>query len=58
MSASAPVDLNRLHAKIGQLALKNGFLEGALIQAGMLSAKRCWTARTSWPLNAKPSLST
>ena len=37
------VDLKVLHAKIGQLALENDwndFLEGALIKAGMLSAKR------------------
>ena len=33
-------DLKVLHAKIGQLALENDFLEGALIQAGLLSAKR------------------
>ena len=32
--------LKVLHAKIGQLALENDFLEGALIKAGMLSAKR------------------
>jgi transposase len=36
----APVDLKVLHAKIGELALENDFLEGALIKAGMLSAKR------------------
>ncbi len=30
------VDLKVLHAKIGQLALENDFLEGALIKAGML----------------------
>ena len=35
-----PVDLKALHAKIGQLALENDFLEGALTKAGMLSAKR------------------
>jgi hypothetical protein len=29
-----------MQAKIGQLALENDFLEGALIKAGMLSAKR------------------
>ena len=39
--AAAPaVDLKSLHAKIGELALENDFLEGALIKAGMLSAKR------------------
>jgi len=34
------VDLKDLHAKIGQLALENDFLVGALTKAGMLSAKR------------------
>jgi transposase len=34
------VDLKVLHAKIGELALENDFLAGALIKAGMLSAKR------------------
>lgn len=34
------VDLKVLHTKIGQLALENDFLEGALIEAGLLSAKR------------------
>ena len=33
-------DLKTLHAKIGQLALENDFLEDALIKAGLLSAKR------------------
>ena len=33
-------DLQTLHAKIGQLALENDCLEGALIKAGLLSAKR------------------
>ena len=37
---AAPVDLNALHAKIGELTLENDFLEGALGKAGMLSAKR------------------
>ena len=35
-----PVDLAPLHAKIGQLALENDFLESALTKAGLLSAKR------------------
>ena len=35
-----PVDLAPLHAKIGQLALENDFLENALTKAGLLSAKR------------------
>ena len=35
-----PVDLQPLHAKIGQLTLENDFLEGALTKAGLLSAKR------------------
>jgi len=39
-SAPPPADLKVLHAKIGELALENDFLEGALIKAGMLSAKR------------------
>ena len=34
------VDLKALHAKIGQLALENDFLSGALTKAGLLSAKR------------------
>jgi transposase len=33
------VDLAPLHAKIGQLALENDFLESALTKAGLLSAK-------------------
>ena len=37
--AAAPVDLAPLHAKIGQLALENDFLERALNKAGLLSAK-------------------
>jgi len=35
-----PVNLAPLHAKIGQLALENDFLESALTKAGLLSAKR------------------
>jgi len=34
-----PVDLRPLHAKIGQLALENDFLESALGKAGLLSEK-------------------
>ena len=34
------VDLKELHAKIGQLALENDFLSGALTKAGLLSARR------------------
>jgi hypothetical protein len=34
------VELKALHAKIGQLALENDFLSGALTKAGLLSAKR------------------
>ena len=33
-------DLKILHAKSGQLALENDFVEGALTKAGLLSAKR------------------
>ena len=36
---AAPVDLAPLHAKIGQLALENDFLERALTKVGLLSAK-------------------
>ena len=35
-----PVDLKLLHAKIGELALENDFLESALTKAGLLGAKR------------------
>ena len=34
------VDVKTLHAKIGELALENDFLERALGKAGLLSAKR------------------
>ena len=34
------VDLKGLHAKIGELALENDFLSGALDKAGLPSAKR------------------
>src|ERR1019366_6669739 len=34
-----PVNLDPLHAKIGQLALENDFLERALTKAGLLSPK-------------------
>lgn len=39
-NAAPPVDVKSLHAKIGQLALENDFLAGALGKAGLLSAKR------------------
>jgi transposase len=39
-AANEPVDLQPLHAKIGQLTLENDFLERALNKAGWLSAKR------------------
>jgi transposase len=39
-TSSETPDLKPLHAKIGQLTLENDFLEGALIKAGLLSAKR------------------
>lgn len=38
--AEAKVDVTRMQAKIGELALENDFLETALIKAGLLSAKR------------------
>ena len=39
-SQEAAVDVKALHAKIGELTLENDFLEGALVKAGMLSARR------------------
>ncbi len=39
-SEQAKVDVTRMQAKIGELALENDFLETALIKAGLLSAKR------------------
>ena len=39
-TAAPAVDLKSLHAKIGELALENDFLSGALGKAGLLSAKR------------------
>ena len=38
--AAPAVDVKSLHAKIGQLTLENDFLEGALVKAGLRSAKR------------------
>ena len=38
-AAPDPVNLAPLHAKIGQLALENDFLEIALTKAGLLSAR-------------------
>ena len=35
-----PVDMKTLHAKIGELALANDCLEGALAKAGLLSVRR------------------
>ena len=36
--APPPIDVKELHAKIGELALTNDFLAGALTKAGLLSA--------------------
>jgi transposase len=38
--APPPIDVKELHAKIGELTLTNDFLAGALIKAGLLSARR------------------
>jgi len=38
--SAPPVDLKELHAKIGQLALENDFLAGALGKAGLLSGRK------------------
>ena len=39
-SQAPSTDVKALHAKIGELTLENDFLEGTLIKAGLLSAKR------------------
>ena len=39
-SSEVAVDVKTLHAKTGELTLENDFLEGALIKAGMLGARR------------------
>ena len=39
-TSAPPVDLKELHAKIGQLALENDFLSGALGKAGLLSGRK------------------
>jgi hypothetical protein len=39
-AAAAAVDLQTLHAKLGELALENDFLAGALGKPGMPSAER------------------
>ena len=38
--AEEPVDMKVLHAKIGELALENDFLESALTKAGLPGARR------------------
>ena len=38
--AEKPVDLKALHAKIGELALENDFLEATLAKAGLSGARR------------------
>ena len=40
LEAAPAVDLKVLHAKIGELALENDFLAGALSKAGLLIARR------------------
>jgi transposase-like protein len=40
VEAAPAVDLKLLRAKIGELALEDDFLSGALSKAGLLSAKR------------------
>ena len=39
-SREPEIDVKSLHAKIGQLALENDFLEGALDKAGLLPSAR------------------
>jgi|TARA_B100001971_G_scaffold192058_1_gene196019 transposase-like protein len=38
--AEKPVDMKALHAKIGELALENDFLEATLAKAGLPGARR------------------
>ena len=40
IAATPAVDVKSPHAKIGELALENDFLSGALSKAGLLSARR------------------
>ncbi len=40
VSKEPEIDVKSLHAKIGQLALENDFLEGALDKAGLLPSAR------------------
>ena len=39
-AAEQPVDLKKLHAKMGQQSLEIDFLSGALTRVALLSAKR------------------
>jgi hypothetical protein len=39
-ASSETPDLKTLHAKSGQLAIEDDFLEGVLLKAGLLRAKR------------------
>ena len=39
-ASEKPIDVKTLHAKIGELALENDFLEGALAKAGLPGARR------------------
>ena len=51
--ATAPVDLAPLHAKIGQLALENDFLERALSNPALVSARSKKSfSRANWPILA------
>src|SRR5258707_14252708 len=42
-TAEPPVDVKALHAKIAELTLENGFLEGALTKAGLPRQKQWYT---------------
>ena len=52
-AAQPAIDVKSLHAKIGELALENDFLEGALTKAGLLSAKRRSTVSTICRLRSR-----
>jgi len=55
--ADDPVDVQALHAKIGQLTLENNFLEKALGRVGGPSVKRWSIASTIFRLSVKPKCS-
>ncbi|CDI12121.1 protein of unknown function (plasmid) [Agrobacterium pusense] len=55
--AGPTVDVKTLHARIGELALDNDFLVGALGNAGLLSKKKRLTAPTKCWSHARQNFS-